>query len=403
MNLTDAMLLERMQQLAASMALPQMGGASQNVQPKTNKDGASFQDLMDRAQSGKESTQKTSTAKDTQKSEQTDETAPAQEVKGKPVFKDDPRVKEMDPHTQAMVAAGIAALTELEDGTIMVAIPASELPCVTMTPLLPNGEPDLSQPIVVQTGSGQVFKVWLDGEEPVVERTVLTPEESARFQDALIQETRQTEDGAETVVLPKEAPKAELQNKESAQEGQEEEQRPGEEKFQTAVIREPLFKAFEGTPVKVGENFHTVDTQAADMDAQLAQAIQEAAQSGEQSMIIKLTPENLGNLTIQITQSGDGALQVVLHANSAKAAGVLNEHLDSLNLALQNLSGSPVKVEVQRHEDSQQAQQHPFQQADPDGHNRQQQQQQQRRQEEARSEDFVQQLRLGLFKLEDIL
>ena len=41
-------------------------------------------------------------------------------------------------------------------------------------------------------------------------------------------------------------------------------------------------------------------------------------------MIIKLTPENLGNLTIQLTQSGDGALQVVLHASSAKAAGVLS-------------------------------------------------------------------------------
>ena len=102
-----------------------------------------------------------------------------------------------------------------------------------------------------------------------------------------------------------------------------------------------------------------------------------------------------------MTKDVNGALQVVLHASSAKAAGVLSEHLDSLNLALQNLSGSPVKVEVQRHEDAQQAQQHAFQQADPDGHNRQQQQQQ-RQQEETRSEDFIQQLRLGLFDLEDI-
>ena len=38
MNLTDAMLLERMQQMAASMALPQIGGLSQNAQPKTNKE-----------------------------------------------------------------------------------------------------------------------------------------------------------------------------------------------------------------------------------------------------------------------------------------------------------------------------------------------------------------------------
>lgn len=402
MNAADMMLLERMQQMAASMAVPQIGGG-QSVQPKTTKDGASFQDLMDRAQSAKDnSTASSKPQEQDQKTEQVEEKAPAQEVKGKPVFKDDPRVKEMDPHTQAMVAAGIAALTELEDGTIVVAIPASELPCVTMTALQPNGEPDLSQPVVLQTGSGQVFKVWLDGEEPVVEQTVLTPEETARFQDALVQQTRQTEDGAETVVLQKDAPRAETQTEDNTRSGQED-QTGEEDKVQVTVTREPLFKAFEGTPIKVGENFQTVDTQAADMDAQLAQAIQQAAQSGEQSMIIKLTPENLGNLTIQLTQSGDGALQVVLHASSAKAAGLLSQHLDSLNLALQNLNNAPVRVEVQRHEDSQQAQQHAFQQADPDGHNQQQRQQQQRRQEESRSDDFIQQLRLGLFSLEDII
>ena len=82
---------------------------------------------------------------------------------------------------------------------------------------------------------------------------------------------------------------------------------------------------------------------------------------------------------------------------------MLSQHLDSLNLALQNLNNAPVRVEVQRHEDSQQAQQHAFQQADPDGHNQQQRQQQQRRQEESRSDDFIQQLRLGLFSLEDII
>lgn len=399
MNATDAMLLERMQQMAASMAVPQIGGGGQNTQPKAGKDGVSFQDLMDRAQGAKDPAPQKTPAQ-SQKTEQTTETAPDQEVKGKPVFKNDPRVKEMDPHTQAMVAAGIAALTELEDGTILVAIPASELPCMTMTVLQPNGEPDLNYPIVLQTGSGQVFKVWLDGEEPRVEQTVLTPRETARFEDALIQQTRQVEDGVETVVVQKDAPRAETQTEDGAQSSQED--RDGEDKVQVTVTREPLFKAFEGTPVKVGENFHTVDTQAADMDAQLAEAIRQAAQSGEQSMIIKLTPENLGNLTIQLTQSGDGALQVVLHASSAKAAGLLTQHLDSLNLALQNLNGAPVRVEVQRHEDSQQAQQHAFQQADPDGHNRQQQQQQ-RRQEETRSEDFIQQLRLGLFSLEDIL
>ena len=81
MNAADMMLLERMQQMAASMAVPQIGGG-QSVQPKTTKDGASFQDLMDRAQSAKDnSTASSKPQEQDQKTEQVEEKAPAQEVK----------------------------------------------------------------------------------------------------------------------------------------------------------------------------------------------------------------------------------------------------------------------------------------------------------------------------------
>ena len=43
------------------------------------------------------------------------------------------------------------------------------------------------------------------------------------------------------------------------------------------------------------------------------------------------------------------------------------------------------------------------QQADPDGHNQQKHPQQQRQQQSANPEDFMQQLRLGLFSLEDVM
>ena len=154
--------------------------------------------------------------------------------------------------------------------------------------------------------------------------------------------------------------------------------------------------------MKVGENFQ-LDTREPDMDDRLADAIRFAAQQGLKQIEIKLSPENLGSLTVKLTQSADGALQVVLHAANSKAANLLSQHLDGLNASLQGFSqNSEVRVEVQRGEDSQQAQQQQQQQADPDGHNRQRQEQQ-RQERQEHSEDFVQRLRLGLFSLEDII
>ena len=134
------------------------------------------------------------------------------------------------------------------------------------------------------------------------------------------------------------------------------------------------------------------------MEANLADTIRFAAQQGLKQIEIKLSPENLGSLTVKLTQATDGTLQVVLHTANAKAANLLNQHLDNLNAALQGYSqNSEVRVEVQRGEDSQQAQQQQQQQTDPNGHNQQNQRQQQR-QEESHSGDFLQKLRLGLFE-----
>lgn len=165
--------------------------------------------------------------------------------------------------------------------------------------------------------------------------------------------------------------------------------------------RQPLFKDVKATPVKVGDNFQ-LDTQQPDMEARLADTIRFAAQQGLRQIEIKLSPENLGALTIRLTQSADGALQVVLRTSTVKAADLLNQHLDGLNAALQGYSQNEVRVEVQRNEDSQQAQQQRQQQTDPNGHNRQSQQQQQQPQEESHSGDFLQKLRLGLFGTEDL-
>ena len=136
---------------------------------------------------------------------------------------------------------------------------------------------------------------------------------------------------------------------------------------------------------------------------ELADSIRQAAQTGTERVEIRLTPANLGAVTIEMTKDASGALQVVLHAANSRAAGLLQQHLDGLHTALQSYgAGQEVHVEVQRNQDSQQ--QH-FQQADPDGRGQQQRQRQQEERQDNPSDgqDFIQKLRLGLFGTEETI
>ena len=137
------------------------------------------------------------------------------------------------------------------------------------------------------------------------------------------------------------------------------------------------------------------------MENQLADVIRGAAQTGTERIQIHLAPQNLGSLVIEMTKDANGALQVVLHTSNAKAAGVLNQHLDGLHNALQSYGQEEVRVEVQRGQESQE--QH-FKQADPDGRGQHQQRQQQERHEEdsVNGQEFLQKLRLGLFGTDEL-
>ena len=139
--------------------------------------------------------------------------------------------------------------------------------------------------------------------------------------------------------------------------------------------------------------------EAPEMDDQMADIIRTAIQTGQDRVEIRLNPQNLGSLVIQMTKDAAGVLQVVLHAASPKTEGLLNQHLNNLHSALQAYGHEEVRIEVQRGEESQQQD---FRQADPDGRGQHQHRQQQERQEERQGgEEFMQKLRLGLFGLEE--
>ena len=393
MNVTEQQMLERMQQVAAAMAtsLPQAGQNSDV--PKAEK-GDSVKDMMDKAKD-----QKTEAPKKTDSPQQTEKTEGAQETeqprKAETVKNaDGTETKKVHLTAQeaAMVAAGYASLSPVQpDGTVWLAVLVRE----------GQGNPLADQIIrgVEPTGAGQDLSAYFVDDEWVIEP-------SEELTTALKQLLTKTGDprSAEEILSSLEERYQSIQPKIEIEIVEPQAQQTDEEDMTdlTGEIpdAQPLFKDVEAAPVKVGENFQ-LDTQQADMDDQLAETIRSAAQQGLKQVEIKLSPENLGSLTIKLTQSADGALQVVLHTSTTKAAALLTQHLDRLDMALQNYGQTQVHVEVQRNEDSQQAQQQ-FQQADPDGHNRQQQQQQ-HQQENEHSGDFLQRLRLGLVDLEDVI
>lgn len=154
-----------------------------------------------------------------------------------------------------------------------------------------------------------------------------------------------------------------------------------------------VFQEVEAPPIKVGETYQMEEPDVAkQIDTQLTQALAK----GESMVRIQLNPEALGTVTVEVRQDVEGILRIVLSAHSSETRGLLERHSANLQ-AMLNSRGQTVQVEVQRQEESQQGQNHSY-----DGHNgsnaqsQEEERRQQRQQQETVSQDFAQQLRLGL-------
>lgn len=173
----------------------------------------------------------------------------------------------------------------------------------------------------------------------------------------------------------------------------------GEEDAQAKLIDveqgpRQIFHDVKAAPIKVGEAPEAEQAQnvTQQIDAGLAQALQK----GESLVRIQLTPENLGQVTVEISQSAEGILKVALTASSADTRNLLERHAGELQGMLSSRAEQNVEVSVQRQQESQQNQN---QQHNYDGHNGHAQDGQDRRRrqhEPASTQDFIQQLRLGL-------
>lgn len=151
-----------------------------------------------------------------------------------------------------------------------------------------------------------------------------------------------------------------------------------------------VFRDVKAAPVKVGETYDAPQTQ--DVNEQIAAQVLPALEQGQTKVELQLTPEHLGTVKVEITQNENGALHIAITAQNSQTRNLLEKSANNLQDLLASRSQSPVRVEVQRQEESQP--QHSY-----DGHNsqHQQQQQEQHRPHSSRnSQDFLHQLRLGL-------
>ena len=221
----------------------------------------------------------------------------------------------------------------------------------------------------------------VEAEAPVVTRQA-HPEEAQPLEQPQVQDTQAQAPVKETPV-----PTQVIQKEETPTEA--------------AVQPQPVFREVEAAPVKVGETAQPQETpEDTGVEQQLGQRIGQAIQQGETKVELQLNPASLGSVRVELTRGVDGAIRVMVGASNPSTQSLLERHAAGLQGMLSTNNNQEVHVEVQHQENP-----NAHQQPDYDGHNGQpQQEQEERRQNKDKdqhsSQDFLQQLRLGLIPLE---
>lgn len=160
----------------------------------------------------------------------------------------------------------------------------------------------------------------------------------------------------------------------------------------------PLFERVDAPVVKVAEASRPIPLEAEGGVEELGEELDGIlVNSADVNRVeVTLTPEHLGKLTIEISRGENGALSIVLHTSTERAANLLERGVGSLQSMLAANARSSVQVEVRPAEESQQQFLNPNDQNEQGREQQQQQQHGERRREQQSAQDFLQQLRLGL-------
>ena len=351
---------------------------------QASESGQDFKTLMEdkRAQDSQNS-QKTQDSKDSEKPQGTET--------------DDSAGKTEEPAKDAGAAQQSAAMQAAAGNLTYV-----QVLDIALVQESPNGLQLVSVQDVTQQAANSVNAANAAVEQPVAANGMAQqaaaqqqlPEQQAAVQQSPVQQAETQAEPVEVQTVQAKPESQQAQAETFAQTAQDDSSDPDAQAAVTTA-QQPFFSDTENMPVKVGDG-DTIDTQQPDFDAKLTQNVEKALSQGEQRVEIRLNPENLGSVVVEMTRSQDGSLHVVLHTETESAARLLSEHSSTLGLMLQNNNQGEVRVEVRQPQQENQQWQHP----DQDGgqnHGGQQREQQEHRQS---TEDFLQQLRLGLFSVE---
>ena len=167
-----------------------------------------------------------------------------------------------------------------------------------------------------------------------------------------------------------------------------------------AVAETPLFEGVETAPIKVAEAPERTE-ETADVQQQVVQKLSDLLENGETKLQIQLEPVELGKLTIELTRSADGTLNILLDAENLQTRSLLEKSIGTLQDTLIDRGQKVAQITVEHNEE---AQRQDNQQRDDllnQGNGQQKQQREQHRDDQRGGADFLQQLRLGLIPLEE--
>lgn len=251
-------------------------------------------------------------------------------------------------------------------------------------------------PAVVELAAPKIEDQWsIDDGQPLVEAPVVEEGFTQEVQQVPDVEAQPESQQAEVDVKPQEQP---VEQVKAAQPEAAQGEAPEEVEVKDVEIEaEPVFHKETATPVKVADNYEPVAPEEPQAPQQMADRLMQMIDQGDSRVQIQLNPENLGQMTIEITRLQDGALHIVLGAVSQKATALLQENSANLHSLLAASNQGEVRIEVQQQEPQQPMQQF----MNPDEQGKQQPQQQQKPKEQAKAEDFVQQMRLGLVEKDE--
>jgi len=248
------------------------------------------------------------------------------------------------------------------------------------------------QQVPILVGANEAAKMY--GKEVVAPEVIDVSDPEA---DAILEATAPGADNSPAALLEKvvndEAGQVVRQAAEEAQPQQKDDEQV--EIIDVEQSPQQVFHDVKAAPVKVGEVETPRQADEADVVKQVEDQIAQAIQRGESTVTVKLNPERLGEVTVQVSMKDGGVLAVAISARDDDTRALLERHSGNLQELLSSRVHETVEVDVQRQSESQQSQN---QQQNYDGHNGHAQDGQQRRRqrEHTNTQDFMQQLRLGL-------